>query len=195
MSSRKATIPLLFWQGGHAVQNTAGDNFVPTLETSIRESVYSVGFAVFKTKPWMYSHHIYTNLAPFRIRGITWPSYTLLLDSVSVGDETWNQGDLIYDIKVSLIGVTGNIGIGSGKRTHKRLTLNDGMFETPYGDLTKKRRCLKGGQPSEVPMPLDDVGQQIPEKDLKANPITAPHYLEEDEFPWIAFSTILPSLA
>ena len=202
MSSRKATIPLLFWQDGSAVQNTAGDNFVPTLETSIRESVYSVGFAVFKPKGWMYSHELWTNSMPFRIRGITWPQYTLLLDSVSVGDETWNQGDLIYDVKVSLIGVTGDIEVGSGARTHKRLILNDGMFEIAASkyvgrgkSTAKKRRCMKGGQPSEVPMPLDESGMQIPEQELIDDPINAPHYLEDHEFPSIAFNTILPSLA
>ena len=195
-STRETAVPLLHWQDGSQVQNTVGDPFVPPLQTSIRETVYTVEWSVTKLKSWMFDWRKYVNSDTIKIRGVSWAPHSLRLDSVQVGEEQWSHGQYIFDVTASIVAITGTIPIASGTRSHKRVVLNDGLFELPFGgDPAKKRRVTQGGTISDVPMPLYSNGQQIPEEFLALNPITAPYYLEKDEFPPIAFKSILPALA
>lgn len=167
------------------IQNTANDPFVPPLTTTLRQTVYSIRFNVSSLQSWMTDEKKYINDGSVSIRGTVWPEKTLLLDSVTFQDEVWQQADEYYAVTATLIG---------DKRKHVRHVLNDGLYEISRV-ATDKRRCMVGGEPVQYPVPLDEDGKQISDAELAANPLTAPQYLDFEEFPTNTFASMFPSLA
>ena len=185
-SDRDVVVPFIIAADSSTlIMNTANDVPIPPLTTTIRQSVYTVRWNSPTIPAWLTEEKKYINTNRFNIRGTTWPAKTLKIDATSFGDELWHQGQRYFPLSATIIG---------DLRKHIRHVLNDGLYELDRS-LTKKQRCMIGDEPVNQPVPLDINGRQILEAVLVANPITAPVYLDFEEFKTISFSSSFPSLA
>jgi cation transport regulator ChaB len=192
LNARLNEEPTFFDSEGDPVVTTAAE-FIPGIIRRVPFGEYSVTKNLAQDPKWLQTHLGSVNRDSVRLRGIVWPSKTLMLSSISAGEYKTENRSTFAEFKLSILAdprgwstETWNVGTQELYQSFEDVR---GTFQLVW----RQRDILSGTPPEPVsePVPIDEDGVALvdhiepdPRKPFKAARLIKLNFEMQEALSW-----------
>lgn len=175
-SSEFYQVPAFFDRYGEALVTSSGEYPEGLYEDAVQLNL-QISKNVLTIPSWFTASQGATNIAPFTVRGLTFPAETCRLSGVNASDEFTRNGFIFYKLGYS---------IAYRQKGWRTEYMDRGYYKKDPADATKRIKILlDDGQLPSSPVPLDGSGGVL--SDPKPSNIIV---FQKDTKPALDFNTL-----